>query len=101
MRSADGGATWSGREPQGRRELNGLDFDEATSALDNRTQATVMKSLEALNATRVVIAQRLSTVKAADRIYVLEDGRVAQQGSYDDLMSRPGLFKRLAERQLI
>ena len=48
-----------------------------------------------------MIAQRLSTVRAADRIYVLEDGRVAQQGSYDDLMSRPGLFQRLAERQLV
>jgi len=105
---AEGGVTLSGGQRQRLLIARALStkpaillFDEATSALDNRTQAKVMQSLEALNATRVVIAQRLSTVRAADRIYVLEDGRVAQQGSYDDLMSRPGLFKRLAERQLI
>ena len=49
-----------------------------------------MHSLEELNATRVVIAQRLSTVRAADRIYVLEDGRVVQSGTYDELIGRPG-----------
>ena len=105
---AEGGVTLSGGQRQRLLIARALStkpaillFDEATSALDNRTQAKVMQSLEALNATRVVIAQRLSTVRAADRIYVLEDGRVAQQGSYDDLMSRPGLFQRLAERQLV
>ena len=105
---AEGGVTLSGGQRQRLLIARALStkpaillFDEATSALDNRTQAKVMQSLEALNATRVVIAQRLSTVRAADRIYVLEDGRVAQEGSYDDLMSRPGLFKRLAERQLV
>ena len=105
---AEGGVTLSGGQRQRLLIARALStkpaillFDEATSALDNRTQALVMRSLEELNATRVVIAQRLSTVRAADRIYVLEDGCVAQSGSFDELMSRPGLFKRLAERQLV
>ena len=105
---AEGGVTLSGGQRQRLLIARALStkpailfFDEATSALDNRTQAKVMKSLEVLNATRVVIAQRLSTVKAADRIYVLEGGRVAQEGTFNDLMSRPGLFRRLAERQLV
>jgi NHLM bacteriocin system ABC transporter ATP-binding protein len=76
-------------------------FDEATSALDNRTQATVSQSLERLNATRVVIAHRLSTVLKADRIYVIEGGRIVESGTYDDLMSRSGRFAELARRQLV
>lgn len=78
-----------------------LFFDEATSALDNRTQAIVNESLESLNTTRVVIAHRLSTVVNADRIYVLEQGRIVQHGNYDELMSQPGLFADLAKRQLV
>ena len=75
-------------------------FDEATSALDNHTQAIVSHSLKALNATRVVIAHRLSTVRNADRIYVLNRGSLAESGSYDDLMAKEGLFSQLAKRQL-
>lgn len=75
-------------------------FDEATSALDNRTQAIVSQSLEALRATRVVIAHRISTVRHADRIIVLEAGRIVQSGTYGELMERPGLFRELASRQL-
>src|SRR5271157_424809 len=75
-------------------------FDEATSALDNRTQAIVSQSLKALNATRVVIAHRLSTVMHADRIFVLDKGILVETGSYDELMAREGLFTRLAKRQL-
>lgn len=78
-----------------------LFFDEATSALDNRTQAIVNESLEGLKTTRVVIAHRLSTVINADRIYVLDQGRVVQHGSYDELMSQDGLFADLARRQLV
>jgi ATP-binding cassette subfamily C protein len=74
-------------------------FDEATSALDNRTQALVRESLDALQVTRVVIAHRLSTIRHADRIYVLEGGRVVQQGRFDDLACRDGLFARLMARQ--
>ena len=75
-------------------------FDEATSALDNPTQVTVAQSTRQLNATRVVIAHRLSTVADADRILVLDHGQVAQQGTYDELMSDSGgIFARLASRQ--
>lgn len=76
-------------------------FDEATSALDNETQAHVSDSLERLNATRVVIAHRLSTIRHADRIYVLDGGRVVQSGTFDELINQPGLFQRLAKRQLL
>jgi ABC-type bacteriocin/lantibiotic exporter with double-glycine peptidase domain len=75
-------------------------FDEATSALDNETQAIVSRSLERLNATRVVIAHRLSTVKRADQIFVLEKGALVEQGNYEELMANDGLFARLARRQL-
>jgi ATP-binding cassette subfamily C protein len=75
-------------------------FDEATSALDNKTQAVVSESLENLHATRIVIAHRLSTIIKADRIFVIEGGRLAESGTYDELMKRGGLFKKLAERQI-
>jgi NHLM bacteriocin system ABC transporter ATP-binding protein len=75
-------------------------FDEATSALDNRTQAVVSEGLKGLRATRIVIAHRLSTVRHADRIYVLEAGRVVQEGRYEELAGQPGLFADLARRQL-
>ncbi|TCK23481.1 ATP-binding cassette subfamily C protein [Ancylobacter aquaticus] len=76
-------------------------LDEATSALDNRTQALVTASLNALSATRLVVAHRLSTVMEADRIVVLQDGRCREQGSYAELMAQDGLFRRLSERQLV
>ncbi|HMA36425.1 MAG TPA: NHLP bacteriocin export ABC transporter permease/ATPase subunit, partial [Chloroflexia bacterium] len=77
-----------------------LYFDEATSALDNRTQDIVSRSLDNLQATRVVIAHRLSTIVNADRIFVLEDGRVVQSGTYGELVDQPGLFAELAKRQI-
>jgi ABC-type bacteriocin/lantibiotic exporter with double-glycine peptidase domain len=75
-------------------------FDEATSALDNPTQAVVTESLDRLRATRIVIAHRLSTIQNADRIYVLEKGRVVQVGSYQELVDQPGLFYELVKRQI-
>lgn len=75
-------------------------FDEATSALDNETQAIVSRSLERLNVTRIVIAHRLSTIQNADRIYVIQAGRIVQQGSFAELMAEPGVFRELAERQI-
>jgi len=75
-------------------------FDEATSALDNRTQAIVSRSLKQLQATRLVIAHRLSTILEADRILVLQQGRVVQSGSYAALIKQPGAFADLARRQL-
>jgi len=77
-----------------------LYFDEATSALDNVTQSMVCESLERLSATRVVIAHRLSTVMKCDRIFVLEKGRLIEQGSYEELMERKGRFYELAVRQI-
>jgi NHLM bacteriocin system ABC transporter ATP-binding protein/NHLM bacteriocin system ABC transporter peptidase/ATP-binding protein len=76
-------------------------MDEATSALDNQTQAIVTNSLAQLNATRIVIAHRLSTIRNADRIYVMELGRVVQIGSFEELLNQDGLFSQLAVRQLL
>ncbi|MFC4589586.1 NHLP bacteriocin export ABC transporter permease/ATPase subunit [Sphaerisporangium corydalis] len=76
-------------------------FDEATSALDNPTQNAVAESTRQLNATRIVIAHRLSTIRAADKIVVMDGGRIVQQGQYDELVSDTGgLFARLASRQM-
>jgi ATP-binding cassette subfamily C protein len=77
-----------------------LFFDEATSALDNNTQAIVTASLDQMKATRIVIAHRLSTVIKADRILVLQDGRIVQDGNYKELIAVPGLFQDLATRQI-
>ncbi len=75
-------------------------MDEATSALDNRTQAIVTNSLDRMKATRVVIAHRLSTIQNADRIYVVEAGRVVQVGTFESLLRQEGTFAKLAARQL-
>ncbi|MET9831075.1 NHLP bacteriocin export ABC transporter permease/ATPase subunit [Streptomyces sp. NPDC006385] len=78
-----------------------LFFDEATSALDNETQRTVIESTRALNATRVVIAHRLSTVLDADRVIVMEDGKVAQQGPPAQLLADTGgRLHELVRRQM-
>ena len=74
-------------------------FDEATSALDNRTQAIVTTSLEAMAIT-IVIAHRFSTIRHADRIVVLDQGQVQEQGSCETLMQNQGLFFRMMERQI-
>ena len=76
-------------------------FDEATSALDNRTQEIVSQSLDQLKVTRIVIAHRLSTVRNADRIYVLDAGRIVQQGTFAQLAQQDGLFAQLIARQMI
>ena len=76
-----------------------LFFDEATSALDNVAQEKVCGNLEGRNITRVMIAHRLSTVKNCDLILVMQDGKIAEQGTYSELMEQKGLFCQLAERQ--
>lgn len=75
-------------------------FDEATSALDNQTQAIVTQSLDRLGVTRIVVAHRLSTIRNADRIYVMQAGQIIQQGSFGELAAQPGLFAQLIARQL-
>lgn len=76
-------------------------FDEATSALDNRTQAIVSESLDRLRVTRIVVAHRLSTIRSANRIYVLQNGRVMQEGDFEALATQPGLFSQLIQRQRV
>lgn len=76
-----------------------LMFDEATSALDNITQRTVSESLDSLDCTRLVIAHRLSTIRECDRIVVLDNGQIAEDGTYDDLVKAGGLFAELVKRQ--
>jgi ATP-binding cassette subfamily C protein len=75
-------------------------FDEATSALDNNTQMTVTKSLEQLKVARIVIAHRLSTIQKADRIYVIDQGRIIQTGNFEELSQQEGLFADLMRRQV-
>lgn len=81
----------------GRRRI--LMLDEATSALDNKTQKHVADSLEGLRCTRLVVAHRLSTVRHCDRILVVDDGRIAEEGTYEELIERGGLFAELVARQ--
>ena len=76
-----------------------LIFDEATSALDNETQAMVSGRIAALRCTRIVVAHRLSTIIGADRIHVLDKGKVVESGSYRELTEHDGLFSQLARRQ--
>ncbi|WP_019545600.1 NHLP bacteriocin export ABC transporter permease/ATPase subunit [Streptomyces sulphureus] len=105
---SDGGGTVSGGQRQRLmiaqalvRKPRLLFFDEATSALDNRTQRTVMEATGALNATRVMIAHRLSTVLDADRVLVLDAGRLVQQGPPGELLAdEQGLFRQLVRRQM-
>ena len=103
----DGGGTLSGGQRQRVaiaralvRQPRLLIFDEATSALDNHSQAVVTRSLDQLSITRVVIAHRLSTIRHADRIIVMDQGQVKEQGNYDTLMANDGLFRSLMQRQI-
>lgn len=104
---SEGGSTLSGGQRQriliarviaGKPKI--IFFDEATSALDNRTQAIVSKSMDSLKATRIVIAHRLSTIMNCDRIVVVNQGRIVEEGSYQELMSKKSAFYELAKRQL-
>ena len=76
-----------------------LMLDEATSALDNVTQKHVSDALEGLNCTRIVVAHRLSTIRHADRIIMLDKGHIVEDGSYDELISKGGMFADLVARQ--
>lgn len=104
---SEGGGTFSGGQRQrlliARALVNKpriIFLDEATSALDNRTQAIVSQSMDRLDATRIVIAHRLSTVVNANKIVYLDAGEVKEIGSYEELMAKDGLFAELARRQM-
>ena len=103
----EGGGTLSGGQRQRLciaralvRKPNILIFDEATSALDNGTQRLVTQSLEAMSITRIAVAHRLSTIRHADRIFVLDSGQVRQSGNFDQLIQQDGLFADLMKRQM-
>ena len=70
-------------------------FDEATSALDNVSQRDVKNALDAMRCTRIVVAHRLSTVRDCDRILLLDNGKITQEGTYDELVNQEGLFRDL------
>ena len=104
----EGGARLSGGQRQRLaiaravlREAPVLLLDEATSALDAESERLVQQALEKLmeNRTTIVIAHRLATVRAADRIIVMQDGRIVEEGNHDSLNARGGLYARLARLQ--
>lgn len=72
-------------------------LDEATSAVDNETEAAIQRSLKRISVDRttVLVAHRLSTIRHADRIYVLDQGRVAEEGTHEELIRRDGLYGHL------
>ena len=76
-----------------------LILDEATSALDNLTQKRVTDAITSYNCTRLVIAHRLSTIQSCDRILLLRNGKIAEDGTYDELIERQGFFAELVDRQ--
>ena len=76
-----------------------LMFDEATSALDNITQKKVSEAIDQLKCTRIVIAHRLSTIKHCDRILVMDQGKIIEEGTYYDLLKNNGFFGELIKRQ--
>ena len=83
----------------GNRKL--LILDEATSALDNLTQDKVLESVYAMKATVVMVAHRLSTVQRCDRIFVFDNGRIVEEGNYDELIEKNGFFAELVARQRV
>ncbi len=78
-----------------------LFLDEATSALDNEMQGKIMKMLGRKRMTRIVIAHRVNTVKSCNRIFVMDHGRIVEDGTYEELLEKRGIFYELAKRQMV
>jgi ABC-type bacteriocin/lantibiotic exporter with double-glycine peptidase domain len=104
----DGGASLSGGQRQRLALARALVhqpaillLDEATSALDTITESRVQAALASLRCTRIVIAQRLSTIARADRILVMEDGRIVEQGTHAELLGRRGVYMELVSAQSV
>jgi ATP-binding cassette subfamily B protein len=78
-----------------------LILDEATSSIDTHTEALIRKALETLlkDRTSFVIAHRLSTIRKADRIMVIDDGKIIQTGNHDELVHAPGIYQNLCKAQ--
>ena len=105
---SEGSATFSGGQIQRIRIAAALVrnprivlLDEATSWLDTQSQEAVMREIGRLAVTRIVVAHRLSTIRAADRIYVLEEGRLVQQGRFEELTATEGPFRELVQQQML
>ncbi len=77
-----------------------LILDEATNALDNLTQAAVTRHIERTDTTAVIVAHRLSTIKQCDNIILLDKGKIAEKGTYDELIAKNGKFYELIKNQL-
>lgn len=78
-----------------------LFLDEATSALDNITQKKVSEAMDKMHCTRIVIAHRLSTIRRCDRILLLKAGKLVEDGTYDELIAKNGMFAELVKRQMV
>jgi ATP-binding cassette subfamily B protein len=104
---ADGGASLSGGQRQRLALARALVLrpkvlilDEATSSLDAVTEVKVQESLASLRSTRIVIAHRLSTVRDADLILVMDRGHIVERGTHAELMAANGLYRALVDAQL-
>jgi ABC-type bacteriocin/lantibiotic exporter with double-glycine peptidase domain len=104
---ADGGSSLSGGQRQRLAIARALVhrpvlliLDEATSSLDAETERAVMHSMAQLRCTRIVLAHRLSTIRTADLILVMDRGEVVESGTHDDLLARGGVYSRLVAAQL-
>ena len=78
-----------------------LILDEATSSLDTKSEKSVQEALEKLTKSRtsLVIAHRLSTIKNVDKIIVLDDGKIVEQGTHQELINKSGYYKKLFDLQ--
>ena len=109
---APGGVKLSGGEKQRLaiarsllRDPDILIFDEATSSLDSITEESITQTIKEIeksrpNLIRILVAHRLSTVVHADTIYVLEKGKLAEQGTHDELLAKNGLYSALWRQQV-